>query len=215
MVRHVDALGQFGNIFQGGSNAFEDQVDSPTRALHTFDAGIRFLESLPQSDRFRGVTVEALRERYSDLFGYLAYNTNMFIDLHTPPTLSRPQDRREWFEAVQRARDLLCRMEPTHGRCGSPLAPVPPPERVRRPPRPPRPEPTPTPPEPHPTMPPPPLPRPTAPIAPPQPSAPPPPPPRRQGRDAGVEAPVSAPPPPPPRRPGRAILPPGTPDASR
>lgn len=120
-LRTTQALGRFAAIFQGNTLYFGDQVANPAQALATMQRGIDFLQQMPTTDLYRGVTLEALRSRYQDYFSVLNYNLNYFISLHTPPLTTGVAARRQWFESVNRARDLLCQINPTHARCSSPL----------------------------------------------------------------------------------------------
>ena len=141
MSRELNAIRDFAVIFQGNANYFGDQVDTPDRAQKTFEAARKFLKEMPDSEKYAGVTVEILGERYSDYFGHLSYNIDHFIGDHTPPEQKKAAERRKWFEAVKGARDLLCQISfPKHARCGVELEEPPKATKPPNPPPPPNPD---------------------------------------------------------------------------
>jgi hypothetical protein len=84
-VRAADALGNFAFLLQGTSNNFGNQVRSPADAEGNLHEALQFLQQMTTTPRFQGVTVADLRSRFGYYFGFISYNLNRFIELHTPP----------------------------------------------------------------------------------------------------------------------------------
>jgi hypothetical protein len=124
LTRELEAIQAFGSIFSGNTDSFADQVETPSRAESTCQSASDFLDKMGASDRYKGVTLEKLQKSYSDYFKYLSLNLSIFIKLKTPPEMKNAKERHEWFASVQKARDLLCKVNPGHARCSVALQPL-------------------------------------------------------------------------------------------
>jgi hypothetical protein len=129
-VKEAEAFSRLVTLVNGVQNDFIDNVSQPGRAQLAFEKAGLFLGS--QGPQKPGEVSWELRKTYSDFFGLLELNLDTFIRRHTPPEERRLVRRRLWFDAIVRARDLLCVIRSDHSMCREKLDPVTEAPRARR-----------------------------------------------------------------------------------